>query len=304
MEEEIRLTNDLVFQRVFGKVGNENITKAFLEKVLGIEIESLTLDTNKRLIGERLEDKIGRVDVKAILNNGTKVIIEMQVARYKYMAKRLLYYWSQTYSGDLKRGREYDRLNKTIAILISVEELEETKGIEKYHTSWHIREDENLETKLTNDLEIHVIELNKFKEGQEPRPEDNWIRALKSKGVDEMSKISENDKHIQELREELERITADPELREKYEYREKELRDILSMVKAGKEEGNEEGYKTGLEKGMQEGLNQGIKQGIEKNRIEIVLNMHKKNMDIETISEIINITKEEVEKIIKENSSC
>ena len=115
-----------------------------------------------------------------------------------------------------------------------------------------------------------------------------------------MSKISENDKHIQELREELERITADPELRERYEYREKELRDILSMVKAGKEEGNEEGYKTGLEKGMQEGLNQGIKQ----NRKEIVLNMYKKNMDIETISEMVNISKEEVEKIIVENSSC
>ena len=309
---EFELTNDLLFQRVFGKVGNENITKGFLEKVLGIEIESLTLDTNKRLIGENLDDKIGRVDVKAILNTGTKVIIEMQVVRYKYMAKRLLYYWSQTYSGDLKRGREYDRLNKTIAILISVEELEETKGIEKYHTSWHIREDENLETKLTNDLEIHVIELNKFKEGQEPRPEDNWIRALKSKGVDEMSKISENDKHIQELREELERITADPELRERYDYREKELRDDLSRLKAEREDGLEEGYKTGLEKGRKEGFNQGIEQGIqqgvqqgieEKNK-EIVLNMHKKNMDIETISEIVNISKEEVEKIIVENSSC
>ena len=78
----------------------------------------------------------------------------------------------------------------------------------------------------------------------------------------------------------------------------------------------EEGYKTGIEKGMQEGIqkgfNQGIeqgiqqgeKQGIEKNRIEIVLNMHKKNMDIETISEIVNISKEKVEKIIVENSSC
>ena len=115
-----------------------------------------------------------------------------------------------------------------------------------------------------------------------------------------MSKISENDKHIQELREELERITADPELREKYEYREKELRDILSMVKAEREEGLEEGYKTGLKKGREEGIN----QGIEEKNIEIVLNMHKKNMDIETISEIVNISKEEVEKIIKENSSC
>ena len=95
-----------------------------------------------------------------------------------------------------------------------------------------------------------------------------------------MSKISENDKQIQELREELERITADPELREKYDYREKQLRDILSMVKAEREE------------------------GIEERNKEIVLNMHKKNMDIETISEIVNISKEEVEKIIVENSSC
>ena len=108
-----------------------------------------------------------------------------------------------------------------------------------------------------------------------------------------MSKISENDKHIQELREELERITADPELREKYEYREKELRDELSRLKAEREDGVEEGYKTGLEDGK--------KQGIKKNRIEIVLNMHKKNMNVKTISEIVNISKEEVEKIILEN---
>lgn len=285
MEEEIRLTNDLVFQRIFGKVGNENITKAFLEKVLGIEIESLTLDTNKRLIGEGLEDKIGRVDVKAILNNGTKVIIEMQVARYKYMAKRLLYYWSQTYIGDLKRGKEYDILNKTIAILISVEELEETKGIEKYHTKWEIREEENINKKLTEDLEIHVIELSKFKEGQEIRPEDNWIRALKSKGVDEMKKISELDKQIKEMKEELERITADPELREKYYQREKNLRDALSWIKAEREEGKAEGKA----------------EGIEENRKEIVLSMHKKDINIETISEIVKLSKKEIEKIIKEN---
>ena len=108
-----------------------------------------------------------------------------------------------------------------------------------------------------------------------------------------MSKISENDKQIQELREELERITADPELREKYDYREKELRDILSLVKAGKEEG--------YEKGVEKGIEQGIQQGIEENRIEVVLNMYKKNIDIETISEIVNISKEEAKRIIVES---
>ncbi len=39
MAEYLKLTNDIVFQRIFGKLGNENITKAFLEKILGIKIE-------------------------------------------------------------------------------------------------------------------------------------------------------------------------------------------------------------------------------------------------------------------------
>ena len=34
---------------------------------------------------------------------------------------------------------------------------------------------------------------------------------------------------------------------------------------------------------------------------EIVLNMHKKNMNIENIAEIVNLSREEVEKIIKES---
>lgn len=105
MSKEIfKVTNDITFQSIFGKVGNENITKGFLEKVLGIEIESLTLDTNKRLIGKLINDKVGRVDVKANLSDGTRVIIEMQVSRYKYMTRRLLYYWAQTYANVLKRN--------------------------------------------------------------------------------------------------------------------------------------------------------------------------------------------------------
>ena len=90
------------------------------------------------------------------------------------------------------------------------------------------------------------------------------------------------------MKEELERITADPELREKYYYREKQLRDELSRIK--------DGYM----KGIKEGKKEGIIEGIEENRKEIVLNMHKNNMDIETICKIVNITEEEVRKIIKE----
>ena len=51
-EEYLKVANDLVFQRIFGKVGNERITKSFLEKILGIKIKKISLDKNKRMIGK------------------------------------------------------------------------------------------------------------------------------------------------------------------------------------------------------------------------------------------------------------
>ncbi len=165
-EEYLKVANDLLFQRIFGKVGNERITKSFLEKILGIKIKKISLDKNKRMIGKEVFDKIGRIDVKAEIDDGTKVIIEMQYTRLDCMPERLLYYWSEAYVQDLKRKESYEELDKTIAILISKENLKITKGIERYHTKWSIREEEHLDTKFTDDLEIHVIELGKFKEGR------------------------------------------------------------------------------------------------------------------------------------------
>ena len=124
MKEKLKVTNDVIFQMIFGKTRNERITKKFLERILGIEIGSLSLDTSKRLIGEEKDDKIGRIDIKAKLNDGTKVAIEMQVENLDYMPERLLYYWAKTYTGDLKRGENYKSLDKTIAILLSVSNIE------------------------------------------------------------------------------------------------------------------------------------------------------------------------------------
>ena len=97
-----------------------------------------------------------------------------------------------------------------------------------------------------------------------------------AEGEKEMEELLKNNKELREMKEELERITADPELREKYYYREKQLRDELSQIKDG------------------------YMKGIKEKEKEIVLNMHKNNMDIKTICNIVQITEEEVRKILEE----
>ena len=292
----LELTNDITFQRMFGKIGNENITKGFLEKILGIKIDELTLDTNKRLIGRKRDNRIGRVDVKAKLSNGTKVIIEMQVDKYEYMTKRMLYYWAENYVADLYKGHYYDELKKTICILIYEGKMDETEGIKEYHTKWKLLEENHPRKVFTDDIEIHVIELSKFKEDGESRPEDNWIRLLKAKGADDMKKVSEEvEEEIQEALKELERMEGDPKLREEYEALEYEIREKGSRIRAALQEG----IKQGIKQGMKQGMNEGAREKEEK----IIQTMNKNGMNVDDICKFTNLSKEEVEKFISKTSN-
>ena len=112
-------TNDYIFKRIFGYVGNENITKNLLESILKIKINSVSLDGNTILEKDLASDKIGILDVKAILENKIPCDIEIQVVPFDNITKRLLFYWSKLYLKTINSGDSYDNLQKAIVILIA-----------------------------------------------------------------------------------------------------------------------------------------------------------------------------------------
>lgn len=59
---------DVVFQALFGEVGNESITKGFLETILDRKIESIDLSKNPILRREFKDDKLGVLDIIAKLD--------------------------------------------------------------------------------------------------------------------------------------------------------------------------------------------------------------------------------------------
>ena len=276
--KQLKVTDDRVFQRIFSKVGNENITIGFLEKVLGIEIEDLSLDANKRLIGKENDDKISRLDVKAVLKDGTKVIIEMQLEWNNFIPKRFLFYCSKVYTEGLKKNKGYEELKKTIGILIMKQNVPITKKLNKCHTVWNLREKDNPELILTDDFEIHIIELDKFDEKDTEMPEYDWIRFIKEGR--NMGEPLKYDKALEEAMEELESLQETPEMAEENEARIDYLRIQIDKMNEKKEEGR--------------------KEGIKENKKEVVINMYKKHMKIEDICEVVELSKEEVEKIIEE----
>ena len=58
------------------------------------------------------------------------------------------------------------------------------------------------------------------------------------------------------------------------------------------------GYQKGVEEGMQKGIQEGIQKGIQKNQIEMIHNMNKCNIPIETIAKAANMTSLEIQKIL------
>jgi predicted transposase/invertase (TIGR01784 family) len=159
--------NDFAFKMLFGDERNKDILISFLNSVLKDRIEDLVL-LNTELKKEYIEDKYGILDVGAVTNKGTNIDIEIQLLKTKYMPEKTLYYWSKMYIEQLKSGDKFSKLKKTITInILDFESL----PIEKFHSSFHIIEDET-GIKLTDLMEVHFLEMSKLYENQKLDEED------------------------------------------------------------------------------------------------------------------------------------
>ena len=127
MRKLLKLTNDYVFKRIFGKVGNEDITRSFIKAATGIEFKNINLEYSPILERELIESKMGILDVKVIGDSINNIDIEMQVVKSEYIADRILWYWAKMYTNTIKAGEGYDSTKRAICILIADFKLENLK---------------------------------------------------------------------------------------------------------------------------------------------------------------------------------
>ena len=132
--DELTPKNDFIFRYLFGKKRNEALLKDLLEAILEKKISKVELDKDAQLLPDDREKKIGILDVKAVLDDGTIVNIEMQNYNTGNMIKRMSYYLSRLYAEQLGKGEEYEKLNKTISI--GILNFNYFKDIKDFHTKW------------------------------------------------------------------------------------------------------------------------------------------------------------------------
>ena len=172
---------DYAFKKIFGSHQSEKILISFLNAIIydGEKIiESLTI-VNPFNPGQIISFKDTYLDVKAVLVDGSIVVIEMQVARMTAFNKRVAYNLAKAYANQLDKGEKYPLLNPAIAVTITDFILFKTTddAINKFVFQ---EETKKLEC-LDKELRLIFVELPKFKKTLSDLQglKDKWIYFLK-----------------------------------------------------------------------------------------------------------------------------
>ncbi|QAA32181.1 Rpn family recombination-promoting nuclease/putative transposase [Clostridium manihotivorum] len=238
---KVKPLNDFIFKKIFGEKGNEDILIAFINAVLKRtkkeQIVEVEIIDNKQLTKELILDKTGIIDVRAKTSKGENIDIEVQLTDQGNMDKRTLFYWGKMYLENIKQGQDYTTLEKVITInILDFEFL----GTESYQSSFHLWEDIEKDYMLTDVVEIHFLELPKFrnKKGKNYRENaiERWLMFLE-KDISEttLKELMSLDTAIEKAEQKIEYLSSDEETMRIYYERERSLHERANMISSAEE---------------------------------------------------------------------
>ena len=280
--------NDFFIRYFFTDKGSEKVLLDFINAVM-ISADMKTFKAVEILnpfnLKRHYKYKETIVDVKCITKNGTVVIIEVQLSGNSRFPERILYYWAYNYSKLLKKGEQYDDLTPVISINLLNFNL--NKNDKNVHSCYMIYDTKNARL-LTDHLQIHTIELKKFKFKDNNLPKDLkcWLGFFTNKDMEEyMSEI----------------VKEKPIMEEAHKRYNNFIRSRLMMTEYEKKELYQYDKQISLEdkrrEGIKEGRREGRLEGIKNEKYSIAKNLKKSGLDIKFISENTGLSIEEVEKL-------
>ncbi|MCX6989657.1 MAG: Rpn family recombination-promoting nuclease/putative transposase [Chlamydiae bacterium] len=275
-------TNDFAFKTIFGTEKNKDILIHFLNDILVfkakqpiVDVEFLKTEQDPVIASQ----KTSIVDILCKDSQGSRYIVEMQVARTMGFEKRAQYYASKTYCSQAQVGDKYPDLKEVVFIAIADFVMFPDK---KGYKSDHVILDRESHEHDLKDFSFTFIELPKFKKkiDQLSNLEEKWCYFFKhaqETSAEQLDKIIGKDKIIQKAYTELDRFHWNPKALLTYEQAEKRINDYLSSL----------GQK----------FIEGVEEGERKNQIKTVENMLQKKFPLKVIAEVTGLKLEEVKEI-------
>lgn len=108
-KKKYNLKNDVIFKAFFSRKGNEEYLIDFLNGLLKIDIKKIQIREETNLEQLSKDEKGGRLDLQAELNDGIIVNIELQIKNEYNIEKRITYYSSKVLARETRKRNRLSR---------------------------------------------------------------------------------------------------------------------------------------------------------------------------------------------------
>ena len=320
--EYVSPTLDLMAKKIFSL---PDVTSKFIREVLDLPVKSVEI-----LEGDQIHEQgfLGdlpfetSVDVRARLDSGLEVIIEIQVLKQEYFLNRFHYYLANQLVENVQRKRKkgathsmYQEVEPVygIAILersifphldspVNVYEMRHSVDGTPLYSS---RKD----GVAHNMLKVAFLELDKHNESRDTELNAHWRQWLEFFGNRPFS--HQPDQVIEQAesllipsnwtREEKEMIDERIRIRENWEMSMDTFRK--EQLEAGFQKGLRQGLEQGIEQGLEQGIEQGMELGVQAGQQSLIQKLSLKGMSIEMIAEMTDLSSESIKEMLATDSS-
>ena len=249
---------------------------AILEPILDKKIIELEI-LNPNLIQDHYKRRGQRLDL--LVKTKDEIInVELNTNYSEEVMIRNLHYIFKLASENTERGNKYKVGYSIIQVNLNFYNS-------KYEKSIYTLYDKINKIELTDYIKIYNVGIDKyiknyynndkkFTQGEE-------ALIMLDMGKQELEELSEKSEIVNNFKEEVIKANND-EFVVDWISREEEQKQYEEVM---------------YEKGLNQGKQQGITQGIEQNKIEVAKEMLELNMDLETISRVTKLAKEQIESL-------
>ena len=299
-------TNDLVAKKIFS---NPEITCQFIRDMLDLPAKNVTILEGSNIhvlpsMPYSAQDFYTSIDVLAELDNGTQVIIEIQVHHQNFFINRLWAYLCSQVNQNLEKIRQQEgnthQSYKHIAPVYAIVDSNYFSDELAFH-SFSMREDTTGEvlTITNNGQENHLVkmaflELKKYRETSKDEVRKPWLEFFGNKPF-----TQQPERAISQADQLLDYKSWSEEDRKMFsQLRMREEQALLAQDYA-LETARAEGIEQGIEQGLERGLERGKVEGREEGKLFAFLNMVRQGLlSSEDASQQLGMTVAEFEALL------
>ncbi|MDR1754091.1 MAG: Rpn family recombination-promoting nuclease/putative transposase [Eubacterium sp.] len=288
---------DGVFKTLLTHPSAGGVLKDLIESILMIKVKDIHIRANELPLGHRTE-KQERFDVNCVTDNDEQIEIEMQAQalegdaakNHKITKDRGVYYLCDLHAKQEGRGRRYDKFLRSYQInFCGFTIFDDNSSFINY---FNLRNEDGVV--LTDAVNIIFIELSKLgkildKPAAEMSGAEMWSiffeYADDPKFKDKLNEIMGVRGEIAMATEILDNISRDEDEIARFRARRKFELDQQHNLSFSEERGREAGRK------------EGIKEGIKEGKADTARKMLAMGLDINTIMQITDLSREEITKL-------